>query len=104
MCETWTQEQPPPFEIKGEPNDDTYLVTQSKTYAIKAVRNSNTLLVCLPKGQDGLEVVATHHQTLEVTASRPRTERISFLLEGQEFANDDKSVKSVRLRVNNLTL
>jgi sister chromatid cohesion protein DCC1 len=58
-----------PFEIKGRPADETVLCSQAKTYAVRAIKSSNALLLCLPR--DGsLACVSTLHRAVWPSARR----------------------------------
>ena len=51
------------LEIKGNPTDETVLCTSTKTYAVRAIRNSNALLLCLPLTRKGqISCVTTLHR------------------------------------------
>ena len=71
--------------IKGQPSDDAVLCTSHSTYNIRAVKNSNSLLLCRPSKGKKLEIQSTLHQTLELEVTVPKLDRIADLLRGQEW-------------------
>ena len=71
--------------IKGQPSDDAVLCTSSSTYNIRAVKNSNSLLLCRPSKGKKLDIQNTLHQTLELEITVPKLDRLSGLLKGQEW-------------------
>lgn len=104
---------PPTLEIRGHTTDAAVLVTPTETYSLRGVQNSNSLLLCsTPSGPfsyrarpddgddqrsrkrrkgegDEIRIEATLHETLEVVQGVARTERMSGLLRGSEYAGED---------------
>lgn len=84
--------------IKGQPTDEAVLCTQDTTYNLRAVQSSNSILICEAstsgspssngKGKE-VQVYTTLHQTLELDLTIPKLERISELLRGQEWSQDE---------------
>lgn len=79
--------------IKGQPTDDAVLCTRDATYNLRAVKNSNSLLLCRPAVNDkgkgkasNLEIETTLHQTLELELVVPKLDRIAELLRGSEWS------------------
>lgn len=75
--------------IKGQPHDDAVLCTHDTTYNIRAVQNSNSLLLCQPDKGKRVAIQDTLHQTLELEMVVPKLERLSGLLRGQEWSPDE---------------
>lgn len=82
--------------IKGESNDDAVLCTQDKTYTIRSVVLSNSVLVVTPpsyakSGQsssgNSSDIVIRDeiHEVLELVPCVPRLQKLSSLLEGREY-------------------
>lgn len=102
---------PSDLVIKGQPSDDAVLCTRDSTYNLRAVKNSNSLLLCKPTGTStskekgkekatGLEIESTLHQTLELELVVPKLDRIGELLRGSEWspdiAEEERAAKKVR--------
>lgn len=83
----------PPLFIKGDPTSDAVLCTYSKTYSLRAVKNSNSLLLVQLSNEDGdppgkggdLEVLQILGRTLEVSLVLPRWEKLEGLLRNSIF-------------------
>ena len=98
---------PTDLVIKGQPSDDAVLCTQDATYNLRAVKNSNSLMLCKPTSKDkgkgkasSLEIESTLHQTLELELVVPKLDRIGELLKGSdwspEIAEEERTAKKVR--------
>ncbi|BEI86217.1 hypothetical protein CcaverHIS002_0605040 [Cutaneotrichosporon cavernicola] len=68
--------------IKGRPSDDAVLCTADKTYALRGVSISNSLLVLRPppSSADELHIRDIRHEVLECVPAPGRTERLHTLL------------------------
>lgn len=82
------------IEFKGEPDEEAVLCTRDKTFVVKRVDTSNTLLLCAPPGalddgtierdERGRKIAKTHAQVsshLDLTEIAPRLEKLKMLLE-----------------------
>lgn len=105
---------PSQLVIKGQPSDDAVLCTQSSTYNIRSVQNSNSLLLCRPSTSASvgdsdpfldestaesdrkkqkkrrIEIESTLHQTLELELAVPKLDNISAILKGQEWSPEEQ--------------
>lgn len=66
--------------IKGRPSDDAVLCTSNKTYTLRTVSVSNSLLVLRPPDDTTLHLRDTCHEVLECVPSAGRVERIRTVL------------------------
>ncbi|RXW24700.1 hypothetical protein EST38_g1139 [Candolleomyces aberdarensis] len=99
LLETAVQNSEPfNLAIKGDPTEDAVLCTNDKTYSIRAVNLSNTLLVVTPPPDTAHdfsdEVVVIRDQVneiLELTPTVPRIQKLVSLLRGREYdeTNED---------------
>ncbi|KAJ2936934.1 hypothetical protein H1R20_g177, partial [Candolleomyces eurysporus] len=99
LLETAVQKSEPfNLSIKGDATEDAVLCTSDKTYSIRAVNLSNTLLVVTPPPDTALEfsddVVVIRDQVneiLELTPTVPRIQKLVSLLRGREYdeTNED---------------
>ena len=77
--------------IKGQPNEDAVLCTDTKTYTVRSVVLSNSMLVVTPPTDtpDGSErdvVIRDQiHDVLELVPSLPRLQKLDGLLRGREY-------------------
>lgn len=77
--------------IKGQPNEDAVLCTDTKTYTLRSVVLSNSMLVVTPAtdAPDGSErdvVIRDQiHDVLELVPSLPRLQKLDGLLRGREY-------------------
>lgn len=84
-------DEEPGLVIKGQLNEDAVLCTREKTYAIRSVVLSNSVLVVTSPEDDcggsGSDVVIrdTIHEVLEVVPTLPRLQRLTGMLRGQEY-------------------
>ncbi|KAI5478006.1 hypothetical protein MNV49_005698 [Pseudohyphozyma bogoriensis] len=86
------------IEIRGHKTDAAVLVTDSQTYALRGVQNSNSLMVAssgaqgaMGDGTGGKDIMlhATLHETLEVVQGVARTDKVEALLKGSEYVGED---------------
>lgn len=74
------------WAIKGNPNEDAVLCTNHKTYSIRSVSLSNSILVVGPGETQGQIVIRdTSHELLQVTPVLPRVHKLVGLLRGREY-------------------
>lgn len=82
-----SNENPPlAWAIKGNPTEDAVLCTNDKTYSIRSVSLSNSILVVTPgEEQDQIAIRDTSHELLQVAPIIPRIHRLAGLLKGREY-------------------
>lgn len=74
------------WAIKGNPTEDAVLCTEDKTYSIRSVSLSNSVLVVTPGEEQGQIVIRdTSHELLQVTPILPKVHRLAGLLRGREY-------------------
>ena len=86
------------LNIKGQSNEDAVLCTRDRTYALRTVVLSNSVLVVTapPDGGDseaGREVVVIRDQLneiLELAPTIPRLHTLDALLRGQQYDEDNE--------------
>lgn len=81
--------------IKGEPSEEAVLCTENKTYSIRSVVLSNSVLVVTPPAVDssGEDAARTDdivirdqvHEVLELVPSLPKLQKLAGLLRGREY-------------------
>ncbi|KAI0063592.1 hypothetical protein BV25DRAFT_1824151 [Artomyces pyxidatus] len=99
--------------IKGGADDDAVLCTADKTYSIRSVVLSNSVLVVTPVSEEGDDSIDTRkiaiqeslHEILELVPTVPKLHRLGGLLRGMEWDDgheddefDDDSQKIKRRR------
>lgn len=93
------------FKIKGNPEEDAVLCTPDKTYAIRSVVLSNSVLVVTPgpptvdeeSGQER-EVAVIRDQLneiLELVPSIPKLHKLDTLLRGAEYGEEHEDEESI---------
>lgn len=103
----------PRVTLRGEPNEDAVLCTQSKTYAIKFVGNSNSVFLIPPVGQskmhghkqcsdekdDNQRVVASVIKVapgnMELVEVAPRLDKLKMLLLENPYPSEKFSEKEL---------
>lgn len=82
-----SSENPPlTWAIKGNPTEDAVLCTNDKTYSIRSVSLSNSILVATPgEVQDRIVIRDTSHELLQVAPIIPKVHRLTGLLRGREY-------------------
>ena len=90
----------PSFTIKGAPEEDAVLCTADKTYTVRSVVLSNSVLVVTPDStandavmgeednEDPVQEVFIRdqlHEVLELVPSIPRLHKLNGLLRGMEY-------------------
>ena len=74
------------WAIKGNPAEDAVLCTDDKTYSIRSVSLSNSVLVVTPgEVQDQIVIRDTSHELLQVTPVLPKVHKLAGLLRGREY-------------------
>lgn len=79
------------MSIKGHKDEDAVLCTPDKTYALRSVVLSNSVLVVTPpvgaSGNPDTDVVIqdTIHEVLELIPTLPRLQRLNGMLRGREY-------------------
>ena len=74
------------WAIKGNPNENAVLCTNDKTYSIRSVSLSNSVLVVGPgNSQDQIVIRDTNHELLQVTPVLPKVHTLVGLLRGREY-------------------
>ncbi|KAJ3778775.1 sister chromatid cohesion protein Dcc1 [Lentinula raphanica] len=93
---------PSSFHIKGQHGEDAVLCTQDKTYAIRTVSLSNSILVVtsppdsdisLEGDDNGGPTIAIRDQIneiLELTQTIPKLHQLNSLLKSQEYGEDEE--------------
>jgi len=75
---TWT--------IKGNPAEDAVLCTDDKTYSIRSVSLSNSVLVVTPgEVRNQIVIRDTSHELLQVAPVLPKVHKLVGLLRGREY-------------------
>ena len=74
------------WAVKGNPAEDAVLCTDDKTYSIRSVSLSNSVLVVTPgEAQDQIVIRDTSHELLQVTPVLPKVHKLVGLLRGREY-------------------
>ena len=102
----------PSLMIKGGPEDDAVLCTSDKTYNIRSVTLSNSVLLVSPSPHvDGSEhqvvIQDSLNELLELVPAVPKLHRMNVLLkehEWEEGHEDDESFRAVSIGDRSYTL
>lgn len=81
----------PSLCIKGHTTDDAVLCTAEKTYNLRSVVLSNSVLVVTPSSSNadaGLDIRDEIHDVLELTLCVPKLHRLKGLLRGLEYGEN----------------
>ncbi|KAF9076722.1 sister chromatid cohesion protein Dcc1 [Rhodocollybia butyracea] len=87
------------FHIKGSSSDDAVLCTQDKTYIIRSVSLSNSILVVtsppdsdisLEPNESGVIIRDQINEILELTQAIPKLHQLNSLLRGKEYGEDEE--------------
>lgn len=74
------------WAIKGGPTEDAVLCTNDKTYSIRSVSLSNSVLVVGPgEMQDQIVIRDTSRELLQITPILPKVHKLVGLLRGREY-------------------
>jgi sister chromatid cohesion protein DCC1 len=95
--------------IKGQPNEDAVLCTNDKTYTLRSVALSNSVLVVTPPpvldsplsiaGEREAVVIRDElHEILEVSPTVPKLHKLIGLLRGREYDESDQSDSPSKVR------
>jgi hypothetical protein len=77
---------PSTWAIKGNPTEDAVLCTGDKTYSIRSVSLSNSVLVVGPGETQGqITIRGTNREILQVTPILPKVHKLVGLLRGREY-------------------
>ncbi|KAF8441493.1 sister chromatid cohesion protein Dcc1 [Boletus edulis BED1] len=88
-----TKTSHPILSIKGHPTEDAVICTADKTYTLRSVVLSNTVLVLTPSRTDPDGTVHVRdqlHDVLELVPSVPKLHKLSVLLRGMEYDEGDE--------------
>ncbi|KAF8135706.1 sister chromatid cohesion protein Dcc1 [Boletus edulis] len=88
-----TKTSHPILSIKGHPTEDAVVCTADKTYTLRSVVLSNTVLVLTPSRTDPDGTVHVRdqlHDVLELVPSVPKLHKLSVLLRGMEYDEGDE--------------
>lgn len=80
------------LKIKGHPADDAVLCTDDKTYSLRSVVLSNSVLVVTPPvdgAEDDVVIRDSLNEILELVPAVPKLYKLKGLLRGQEYDGDD---------------
>ncbi|KIK99326.1 hypothetical protein PAXRUDRAFT_822870 [Paxillus rubicundulus Ve08.2h10] len=83
----------PILSIKGHPTEDAVMCTADKTYSLRSVVLSNTVLVLTPSRTDPDGTVHVRdqlHEVLELVSSVPKVHKLPVLLRGMEYDEGDE--------------
>lgn len=83
----------PPLVLNGRAGDDAALTTPHRTYAVRQVSQSNSLLVCgverAPAGGVQLRLHTNASDTLECVPTTARVDRVADLLDASAYTGAD---------------
>jgi len=91
--------------VKGQPNEDAVLCTNDKTYALRSVALSNSVLVVTPSTfnssseREAVFIRDELHEILEITPTVPKLHKLSGLLRGREYDESDEPDSESKVRV-----
>jgi sister chromatid cohesion protein DCC1 len=80
------------MQIKGHPTEDAVLCTTSKTYAMRSVVLSNSVLVVKPQVEEesgDLIIEDSLNEVLELVPIVPKVHVLRALLRGREYDGED---------------
>lgn len=82
------------LSIKGQSNEDAVLCTGHKTYAIRSVVLSNTILVTTPRenGGSSLDIRDQVNDILELAPCVPRLYKLDTLLRGRTYDENQSTM------------
>jgi sister chromatid cohesion protein DCC1 len=86
-------DETPSLSIKGHPTEDAVLCTSEKTYAVRSVTLSNTVLVVTPSRSDPdgtIHIRDQLHEVLELVPVVPKLHKLSVLLRDMEYDEGDE--------------
>ncbi|KAF9446941.1 hypothetical protein P691DRAFT_803234 [Macrolepiota fuliginosa MF-IS2] len=101
LIDTTVQNSSVTFTVKGQPNEDAVLCTQDKTYTLRSVALSNSVLVVTApssgssidnvNGGEPAVIRDELHEILELLPTVPRLHRLIGLLRGREYDESDET-------------
>lgn len=79
--------------IKGKEGDDAVICTSNKTYALRTVNISNSLVVTTGVGTSQLDILLGEeiHEIMELVPAVPKLDRLKGMLRGSEYGEDQMS-------------
>jgi sister chromatid cohesion protein DCC1 len=81
-----SKDTPLTWVIKGDPAEEAVLCTNDKTYSIRSVSLSNSVLVVGPgEPEDQIVIRDTIHELLQFTLVLPKVHKLVGLLRGREY-------------------
>jgi sister chromatid cohesion protein DCC1 len=100
--------------IKGGPEDDAVLCTSDRTYNIRSVMLSNSVLVVSPRSdvdgsEDQVVIRDSLNELLELVPTVPKLHRMNVLLKGHEWEegheeDDSESFSAVGTSLSSMCL
>jgi sister chromatid cohesion protein DCC1 len=90
----------PSLTIKGGPEDNAVLCTSNKTYNVRSVTLSNSVLVVSPRpdvddgGEDQVVIQDSLSELLELVPAVPKLYRMNVLLKGHEWEEGQEDEES----------
>ncbi|TFK43457.1 sister chromatid cohesion protein Dcc1 [Crucibulum laeve] len=93
---------PPTFTVKGDPLEDAVLCTTDKTYSMRSVNLSNSILMVTPpvntssnSGENDMVVIRDQvNEIIELAPTVPKLHKLSSLLRGREYDDTGEDVNS----------
>lgn len=74
------------WAIKGNPTENAVLCTNDRTYSIRSVSLSNSILIVGPgEAQDQIAIRDTNRELLQVSPVLPKVHKLAGLLRGREY-------------------
>lgn len=84
------------LKIKGDPADEAVLCTNDKTYAVREVQQSNSVLLISLEEDNNLLIRDNVSSTLELIPTRPRLQVLDTLLRHSEYDGLDSTMEVER--------
>jgi hypothetical protein len=79
--------------VKGKEGDDAVICTPNKTYTLRSVNISNSLVVATGTGlsQNDIAFSEDIHEIMELVPAVPKLDRLVGMLRGSEYGEDQMS-------------
>jgi sister chromatid cohesion protein DCC1 len=79
--------------VKGKEGDDAVICTPNKTYTLRSVNISNSLVVATGTGvsQNDISLSEDIHEIMELVPTMPKLDRLRGMLRGSEYGEDQIS-------------
>lgn len=79
--------------MKGKEGDDAVICTPNKTYTLRSVNVSNSLVVATGTGvsQNDIAFSEDIHEIMELVPAIPKLDRLIGMLRGSEYGEDQMS-------------